>query len=426
MTERLYYADSFLTDFEASVTEAQELSREQGQSLWRLALDRSAFYPTSGGQPHDTGQLIATSRGGAELAAEIVGVEEDDDGQVWHHTAKPLQPGTAVRGRVNAARRLDHIQQHSGQHLLSAAFIQICGAETVSFHLGERVSTIDLATSDVPETTIREAEGLANRIIAEDRPVTVSVATRKQAEDWLAAGELRKLPPREGALRIIEIADFDRNACGGTHVCATGQIGGLHVRGTEKVRQGVRVEFVCGLRAAQTAREDFDALSDASRRLAVGREEVPEAIARMQQQAKAAAKRNESLITELIEHRAAELARELASHAGVRVVRRHLAATEFETVAAAKLFANRLAAASPETVALLTWRDPTKGTSTAVIFARSADLKVDCGTMLREALTARGGRGGGSGDMAQGTVAAEHVDAVLEGLETKCRGDVGA
>ena len=198
MTERLYYADSFLMDFDAVVTDIQELSRANGQSLWRVALDRSAFYPTSGGQPYDIGHLIATARSGAELTAEIVGVEEDDSGQVWHHTAKPLLAGTQVHGVIDAARRLDHMQQHSGQHLLSAAFIQVCAAPTVSFHLGERSSTIDLAVDCLPNEKLQQVEELANKIIAEDRPVSVSIATRQQAEEWLAAGDLRKLPHREG------------------------------------------------------------------------------------------------------------------------------------------------------------------------------------------------------------------------------------
>ena len=266
----------------------------------------SAFYPTSGGQPHDLGQLVATARSGAELTAEIVGVEEDEHGEVWHHTAKPLGPGTTVRGIIDRERRLDHIQQHSGQHLLSAAFIHVCGAPTVSFHLGEMVSTIDLAMDNIADRTLQQVEELANRIIAEDRPVTVSTVSRAQAETWLAAGELRKLPPREGELRVIQIAGkphggaaFDRNACGGTHVHSTGQIGGLHLRGLEKVRLGWRVEFVCGLRAARAARGDFNVLTEAGQLLSVGLTEVPEAIRRLQVETKQAAKQIQAQISDV-------------------------------------------------------------------------------------------------------------------------------
>lgn len=421
MTERLYYNDSRLTEFDATVTEIQELSCENGQSLWQLALNRSAFYPTSGGQPHDTGQLIATSRGGAELTAEIVGVEEDDEGQVWHHTAKPLQPGTVVRGSVDAERRLDHMQQHSGQHLLSAAFIRVCSAETVSFHLGERTSTIDLAVDRLPEATIYQVEELANRVIAEDRAVTVHRATREQAETWLAAGELRKLPPREGDLRIIEIADFDRNACGGTHVRATGQIGGLHIRGTEKVRQGIRVEFVCGTRAMRTAREDFQTLLEVGRLLAVGSREIPQAIERLQKDAKQTAKEMQSMIEEVVELRAAEIAREIASQVGVRIVRRNLAPPQYPSPAAAKLLASKLIAFSQQTVAIFIWRVASNESAVTIIFARSADLEFDCGTLLRETLAARGGRGGGSKDMAQGSISADRVEEAMDALTDASR-----
>lgn len=417
MTERLYYADSFLTDFDAVVTEIQELSRNGGKSLWRVALDRSAFYPTSGGQPHDTGHLLATARSGAELAAAIVGVEEDEAGQVWHHTEKPLSAGTHVHGAVDAARRIDHIQQHSGQHVLSAAFARVGQASTVSFHLGETISTIDLAVDGLVGSTLREVEELANQVIAEDRPVTVTTVSRQQAQDWLAAGELRKLPPREGDLRIIDIADFDRNACGGTHVRSTGQIGGLHLRGTEKVRQGVRVEFVCGLRAMRAVREDFRLLGEAGRLLAVGFAEIPEAIEHMQSRAKQAAKQALAQAEDLIAHRAAKLVREVPVENGCRIVWMKLSPEEYSSAAQAKLLASKLVAAEERAVAIFAWQS-TEGGGATVIFARSAGLPFDCGTLLREVLTSRGGRGGGSKDMAQGSIVPEHLHDVMDELRT--------
>lgn len=420
MTERLYYADSFLTDFDAVVTDIQELSRAGGQSLWRVALDRSAFYPTSGGQPHDTGSLIATARSGAELTAEIVGVEEDERGEVWHHTAKPLLAGTAVRGVVVAARRLDHIQQHSGQHLLSAAFIQVCGAPTVSFHLGEISSTIDLAVDKLAQATLDAVEELANRIVAEDRPVTVSVVPRAQAEAWLAAGELRKLPPRQGDIRIIDIARFDRNACGGTHVRSTGQIGGVHLRGVEKVKQGLRVEFVCGLRAMRSARSDFARLTEAARQLSVGFEEAPQVIQRLQADAKQAAKHTLRLTNELAQYHAAELIRQTAMEAKLRLVHSQLTAANQTESAYAKLLASKIAAQAERTAALISWQPELQPEIAAhqatVVLARSGDLAFDCGTLLRETLAAHGGRGGGAKDMAQGSVPIEQLQVVLAAL----------
>jgi alanyl-tRNA synthetase len=421
MTDRLYSADSFLTDFDAVVTDIQELSRAAGQSLWRVALDRSAFYPTGGGQPYDTGSLIATARSGAELTAEIVNVEEDERGEVWHHTAKPLVAGTQVHGVIDAARRLDHVQQHSGQHLLSAAFIQICGARTVSFHLSETISTIDLDVDSLTDAQFQQTEELANRIIAEDRPVTVSVVPRAQAETWLAAGELRKLPPRQGDMRIVTIADFDRNACGGTHVRSTGQIGGLHVRGQEKVKQGQRVEFVCGLRAAHAARNDFTSLTEAARQLSVGFEEVPQAIQHLQAEAKQTAKHALRLTNELAQCQATELVAKTPLQGGLRLVRLHLTAADQTDAAYAKLLASKIAAHAEQTATLIGWQpDDATGPAT-VVFARSADLNFDCGASLRATLTPRGGRGGGSKDMAQGSVPADHMKTVLDELTERCR-----
>ena len=422
MTERMYPADSFLLAFDATVTEIQELSRNNGQSLWRVALDRSAFYPTGGGQPHDTGSLIATSRSGAELMAEIVGVEEDEQGEVWHHTAKPLAPGTAVRGIVDRGRRIDHMQQHSGQHLLSAAFFQVCGAPTVSFHLGETVSTIDLATEKQPTESLREVEVLANRIVAEDRPFTVATVSRAQAEQWLASGKLRKLPSRDGDFRIVEIgagddsSPFDRNACGGTHVGSSGQIGGLHLRGVEKVREGLRVEFVCGLRAVRAAQGDFQVLTEAARQLSVAPGELPEAILRLQAEGKQRSKQLEAQRLELAQYTAAELIRETPIENGLRVVRRQFSPPEADSPAEIKLLASRLTAQAASTVAILAWQPAEGNTPATVILARSGDLVLDSGAILRTGLSEHGGRGGGSKEMAQGSVAREQVASLMDAL----------
>ena len=428
MTERLYYADSFLTDFDAVVTEIQELSRSDRQSLWRVALDRSAFYPASGGQPHDTGRLIATARSGAELAAEIVDVEEDEQGEVWHHTAKPLGPGTAVHGMIDADRRLDHVQQHSGQHLLSAVLLQICGAATVSFHLGETLSTIDLATESLSDSILQQAAELANRIIAEDRPVTVSTVPRVQAEAWLASGELRKLPPRAGDLRIVQIggtADgsaFDRNACGGTHVRSTGQIGGLQLRGTEKVRQGWRLEFVCGLRAMRAARNDFDTLTGAARMLAIGLMEVPEAIERYQAETRQAGKQIEAQTLQLMNYRAGDLLRQAPIENGLRLIHLQLTPADAASAAQAKLLASRLTVQGEKTTAIFSWQSAEEKEPATLIFARSRDLEFDCGVELRQTLSHYNGRGGGSKEMAQGSIPRENLAAAMNALAAAARG----
>jgi len=423
MTEHLYYADSFLTEFDAAVTEIHELSRENGQSLWRIALDRSAFYPTSGGQPHDTGELRATARSGVELIADVVDVEEDEQGNIWHHTAKPLSQGTVVRGVIDRDRRLDHIQQHSGQHLLSAAFLEIRNAPTVSFHLGDTTSTIDLATDAIRPDDLRQVEELANRVIGEDRRVRTELVSKAQAEAWFAAGELRKLPPRDGDIRIIEIAgeiagarSFDRNACGGTHVRSTGQIGGLHLRGMEKVKQGWRVEFVCGLRTMRSARADFQNLTEAGRLLSVGLPEIPAAIQRLQSEGKQTAKQMQAQTLELARYHAAEVIRETPLTGDIRRVNLRLTPATAGKAAYGKLLASQVTSQSERTIAIIAYVPQSKAEPASILFACSSDLALDCGTILRQVLNAAGGKGGGSKEMAQGSVAQEHLESVLEAL----------
>jgi alanyl-tRNA synthetase len=410
MSDRLYYTDPSLASFEAHVSDIREVSRSQGRSLWQIALDRSAFYPTSGGQPHDTGMLTATSPGGALLEAPILEVEEDELGEVWHTTPKPLLAGTAVRGYVDWSRRRDHMQQHSGQHLLSAVVYRQLGAATVSFHLGEMTSTIDLAREAISPEELERVEDAVNEIIAEDRAVTMRTIPRSEAEMLLAAGTLHKLPEREGNIRLIEIDDIDLNACGGTHVRATGQIGGLLIRGTERMRQGIRVEFVCGMRAAVTARRDLATLTRSAAVLSVGRLEVAEAVERLLAEGKAAHKARQKLNEEMAGYHASMLL-EYPKGQGRRVVRRTFADHDANYL---KLLASRLVASGRETCVLLAsiQEEPAR-----VIMAASADAKVDCGSLLREALAAYGLRGGGSPGLAQGQIPQAHLEALFSGLE---------
>jgi alanyl-tRNA synthetase len=413
MSHRLYYADPSLASFDAHVSDIREVSRSEGRSLWQIALDQSAFYPTSGGQPHDTGLLTAMSSGGALLEAPILAVEEDEQGEVWHTTPKPLSAGTAVRGYVDWSRRRDHMQQHSGQHLLSAIVYRQLGAATVSFHLGEMTSTIDLAREAISPEELERVEDAVNEIIAENRPVTMRTIPRQEAEMLLAAGTLRKLPEREGEIRLIEIDEIDLNACGGTHVQATGQIGGLLIRGTERMRQGVRVEFVCGLRAAVTARRDLGTLTHAATALSVGRLEVAEAVDRLLAENKAAHKASQKLTEELADYHAANLLHEHPLQGNRRVLRRVFPDRDGGYL---KLLASRLIASAPQTCALLatTQEEPAR-----VVVAASADLKIDCGTLLREALAGYGLRGGGSPTMAQGQISRAHLGSLFDALEER-------
>ena len=409
VAERLYYADSFLKSFPAVVADVRELSRSGGESVWQIALDRTAFYPTSGGQPNDTGRLRATSPGGASLEIPVDSVEEDEHGQVWHFVRKPLSVGAHVEGYIDWPRRFDHMQQHTGQHLLSAVFLSELDAPTVSFHLGETASTIDLASGPIAHR-LEHVEDLVNDIIAQDRAVSVHNVSRPEAESMLAAGNLRKLPERPGDMRIIEIAGIDRNACGGTHVRSTGQIGSLLLRGTEKVSRGYRVEFVCGLRAVHAARADAAILGQATAALSVGAPNIPAAVERLKSDSKAAAKDRSRLREELADYHASRLAVEVQIDAGLRLVDRAWKDRDPEYI---RLLASRLASAAPSTIIFLCseMADPV-----SFVFARSLNLNLDCGRILKEALTQLGLRGGGSAEFAQGEVPSLQLPALRASL----------
>jgi alanyl-tRNA synthetase len=413
--ERLYYADSFLQSFPAVVTDVREISRTEGVSVWQIALDRTAFYPTSGGQPFDTGLLRAVAPGGATMDVPVESVEEDDHGQVWHFVHKPLGVGAKVEGHIDWKRRFDHMQQHTGQHLLSAVFLRELNAPTVSFHLGDTTSTIDLAGATLAAHSLERIERLCNEIIAEDRPVSMRHIPRVEAESMLAAGELRKLPERSGDIRLVEIDGIDLNACGGTHVRSTGQIAGLLLRGTEKVTRGVRVTFVCGLRAIAAARADASILGQLTSALSASASEMPAAVERLRAEARTGAKERQRLREELADYHAARLAVEVPIESRLRMVDRVWKDRDPDYC---RLLASRLTAAAPSTVAFFCSESSDPG---SVVLARSLDLNFDCGRLLKEALSQLGLRGGGSADLAQGEVPASQLQAFRASLVAAVR-----
>ncbi len=405
-SERLYYSDSFLRTFTGAVTDVREFAGSNGELNWRLALNRTAFYPTSGGQPFDTGQLSAPSLDGTALKVSVEQVEEDEQGAVWHFVRKPLVAGTLVEGQIDWERRFDHMQQHTGQHLLSAVFSRELQAPTISFHLGESTSTIDLAAGPLAQQSLERVERIANEIIGEDRQVTTRDLPRGEAEAMLAAGQLRKLPDRQGTIRVIDITDYDKNACGGTHVRSTGQIGGLQVRTVERVSRGVRVEFVCGLRAVRAARADLAILRETSAFLSTGATELAPTVGRLLTEGKANTKEREKLREELAVFQAAKLAMEEPIENGLRLVVRAWRDRDNDYV---RLLASRTAIAAPRTAVIFSAND---ADPVRVFVARSSDLNFNCGRILREALADLGLRGGGSADLAQGEVPAEQEAAL--------------
>jgi alanyl-tRNA synthetase len=401
---RLYYTDSFLTEFDAQVVDLVTTPRPA------VVLDRTAFYPTSGGQVFDTGWLEAN---GTRL--RVLEVAEQEDRILHYLETVPggLAPGTQVHGSIDLPRRRDHMQQHSGQHVLSAAFIRLFEMPTVSFHMGDEACSIDLDTKSATAEQVERAEDLANQVVTEDRPVEIRFVS---LEDARGLG-LRKLPPVEREqLRLIDIRDFDLTACGGTHVRSTGEIGVVLVRKTEKVRQGVRVEFVCGGRALAAARRDRVALSEAANVLSAHIWELPQQVRKLADEGKAARKLRSELLNELAELHAARLLAETPEVDGFRLVMKAFPDRDLEFI---KLLAQKLARADGQrAVALLGAGEG----SPVLVFAQTAGLPYDMGALMKEAVTTSGGRGGGTKDMAQGGVAsAALIGAALERVLAQLR-----
>ncbi len=410
MTERLYYTDSSLQIFEARVVDIRSLPAGTA-----VVLDRSAFYPTSGGQIFDTGWLRLTEAPASQI--RVVSVEEDEkSGEVLHliSDATGLISGTVIEGTIDADRRRDHMQQHTGQHVLSAAFEQLYNFATVSFHMGDESCTIDLAADAVTAAQITAPEKLANQIIFEDRPVAIRFASPDEARTM----GVRKIPAAEREkLRLIDIENFDLNACGGTHVNRTGQIGSILLRKTEKVRQGVRVEFVCGMRAVATARRDFTTLTEAAAVFSTHIYDSPDQARKVLEEAKAAQKVQSRLLEEVAELQATQfLQSATVTASGAKLVTQFFPARDLAFI---KMLAQKLTRAG-QCIALLSCG----GSQPSLVLAQTPGLPNDMGALMKQTLKKLGTRGGGNKDMAQGGAPdaerAEH--AVLEAAEELKKG----
>lgn len=387
MTQRLYYHDSFLYSFEAEVREIP------GGPRPALILDRTAFYPTSGGQVYDTG-IISTD---TNENLKVTEVAETEDGRIIHYLEAPpkgMKPGTRIQGQIDATRRRDHMQQHTGQHVLSAAFVRLYGMPTVSFHMGNDYCSIDLDTPTLTKEQVEQAELRANEIVIENRAVQIRFVTRDEAGKL----GLRKIPQADrDELRLIDIHEFDLNACGGTHVNQTGQIGCILLRKTEKVRQGWRVEFVAGQRAVATARRDFITITEAGAIFSVHIYDVPQQIRKSLEEIRALRKHREQSLEELAEVQAIALLAETQATEGRRVVIRTFSKREMNFL---KLLAQKLTRLDMNVVVLLGTTSP----QPSLVFAQSPGLPTDMGSLMQQTVSTLGGRGGGSKDMAQGGI----------------------
>jgi alanyl-tRNA synthetase len=386
MTQRLYYTDAYAAEFSATVVTVD------GN---RVVLDRTAFYPTSGGQPFDIGML-----GGTEVTDVV-----DDDASIVHvvRDAASLRVGATVVGRVDWTRRFDHMQQHTGQHLLSAVFEELFGHKTVSVHFSDDSATLDLDTEILAAQRVMKAEERANAIVFDNRPVSVAF------EDAATAAGLRKVSDRSGEIRIVTIEGIDRSACGGTHVRSTGEIGPVVIRRIEKTKKQVRVEFICGFRALRRARADFEALSSLSATMTTAIDELPALVAAQSERVRAAESDRRKLGEELARYQLRELYEAAAPGAdGIRRI-----AHKSADIDHARALGQAAGAFSKLVFVATTASPPT------IVAATSEDSGVNAGAVLKAALTVNGGRGGGSPRLAQGTVAdaatlARVAQAVLE------------
>ena len=391
MTDRLYYTDSALVDFDAAV---ESCETQDGRIV--ATLDRTAFYPTSGGQPFDTGTLGASS---------VVDVVDLPDGRIGHVLDRTLPAGSFVHGTVNRSRRFDHMQQHTGQHILSAAFDRLFKARTVGFHLGADLSTLDL-DKVLGAESMAKAEADANRIVWENREVTIRFASEEEA----ASIQLRKEPTRSGRLRLIEVAGFDVSACGGTHVARAGEVGIVAVKSWEKFRGGTRLEFVCGGRALAEYGVVRDAVAGCIRLISVSPRELPAAIERAQEENRDLRRVVRDLQERLAVFEAAAMVERGRKVGSVTVV---LEIAPGRDQAGLKTLAASAAAIGGVVAGLISATEPV-----LAVLARSADVPVDVSAVLKTLLARAGGKGGGKPEMAQGGGMTGSPGEILATLQT--------
>ncbi len=375
VTKRLYYDDALLLEFRAQVTGVEDGGK-------RVYLDRTAFYPNSGGQPNDTGML------GGVAVVDVV----DEEERIAHVLAGPLGVDAGeVEGRIDRERRLDHMQQHSGQHLLSAVFAELFAAHTLSFHLGQDASTIELGVAALSAEQMAAAERRANELVWQAVPLRVSY------EDAAVADGLRKASERAGTLRIVNIDGLDRSACGGTHVASTAEIGLILVRRTEKIRGNARVEFLCGARALRQARADFETLSAVGKAFSSPPEQTPGLVTNLLAKVNDLEKARRKLAVELATFQGRQLYEATAVANGVRSVVQRIAAGPAgdEIRALAQSYT-----AGEKATFLAVFENPP-----SVLLAVSKDCGLHAGELLKPALAGAGGRGGGNAQLAQGSVA---------------------
>ncbi len=395
-SKRLYYQNAYTTHFEATIVERV---RQEGQTA--VILDQTFFYPTSGGQPFDTGTIN-------NLPVYDVTIREKDEAVLhWLDTTELWQDN--ITGQINWPRRFDHMQQHTGQHILSQAFIQIAQADTVGFHLSDNSVTIDLHTTQISPAQVEEAEHLANQIIWQNRPVHIRSVTLEQAQKLA----LRKLPSvRSGQLRLIEIEQFDLNACGGTHVSHTGAVGLIKIVKLERQNNQLRVEFCCGKRALVDYRLKNSLVNQLASELTTGIGEVVESVTRLKDEAKESRRKLKKQQEQLLYFEAAELLKNSKKVGDTAVVSRVFTSEESDP-GQLRVLANHLTQ-NGRVVALL----GLAGEKSQLLFCRSQDAPGEMNQLIKSALQVLGSAaGGGTAVLAQGGGPSTDQERVQQAVE---------
>ncbi len=387
-TEKLYEQDSYLRVFEATVTGTRDLPEGQG-----VVLDRTAFFPEGGGQPSDWGLL------GTGAVRSVV----EDGNAVVHVIDFRLQAGDRVNGSIDWERRFDHMQQHSGQHLLSQAFVRILDAETIGFHLGIEDVTIDLRFANLSVDGVRRVEAEANGILTENRNIQI----RQTSADRLDSVPLRRRPALSGTVRIVEIKGYDWSLCCGTHVRQTGEIGIVKILRWENHKGGTRVHFACGARALRDHQVKNELVKTLTQTLTAGETEIADTVVRWKEERKASERRIQVLLGQVLDAEAEKLLGKAEPLGSVRFV--------------SVLYRDRNSSDVQELVRALVQRSGvvvvagTVADRATLFFARSENVDLDVRTLVRAASEAMEGRGGGNPAWAQCSTV--HVDKVEAGLQ---------
>jgi alanyl-tRNA synthetase len=396
-TERLYYTDSHLIEFEARVTDTTD--RVSGWTA--VTLDRTAFYPTGGGQPSDTGTIDG------ERVFECI--DDEDNGVLHVIQGRAPEVGATVKGRIDWARRLDHMQQHTGQHILSQSFVTLFNAPTRGFRVLSDSCEIDVELTNPTNERIERAVELANNVIWEDRHITITSVTAEEA----AQLPLRKDSSRAGELRLIEIEGFDLTPCGGTHAYRTGEVGMIAVRTWERAKGLTRIEFAAGTRALADYRRANQTARAVAALFSAGRDDAPKLTARMVEENKELRHRVRALEGIAASVEAEELWQKTQPTAeGTRIVAQTLDGRDPESL---KQLALALISHAG-TIALLGSRD---GETARLVFARSDDTSGDMNALMRDACAMLDGRGGGKPDLAQG--GGKNIEKLDEAVDAAAR-----